>query len=318
MSKSSKRDWVSLIIQFVPAILGSGVLITTIGNYYAELGDDPIVRLTVFPDRENYSKASAILSNIGGGPATNLTARITTPYNIVSDDIFSLEKTEVHKIGPKTIQVFMPRLIHGEGSVTNITLRMNNVPNYTENYQTHVVYDQGSDRGHIYEESPMFSALITPVGIMIFGISITVGLLLLRRYIKSQIKKVANAKSDWISKSYDNEFANYYKGSRTIHETANTLLWLTRDAVTFNLTPGTAIYKKYEDYFRSILDDATRQFTTNAQYFKYFEDLKNAVIQLTTFANTRGVSTDAIQLNDEVISNIMTRLDNYLKAKTSP
>lgn len=301
MSKPFKRDWASLVIQFVPAILGSGVLITTISNYYAELGDNPIVRLTVFPDKKDYSKVSATLSNIGGGPATNLTARITTPYNIVNDDVFSLEEIEVQKINPKTLQMFMPRLIHGEGSVTTITLGMDKVVNYTENFQTYIVYDQGSNRGHIYQEFTIFNAftdfisiLITPIGIMILGVSITVGLLLFRQFIFKpyrikRINKILGEFSSTVSYSLDKVFSAYSKGQKTIHETAYSLAKLEFYQVLFskiwhevdvqNFVDDKAVFEKHEAYFRLIIDDATRQLTTNRQYYQYFDDLKKNILQ---------------------------------------
>jgi hypothetical protein len=319
------RDWTSIVIQFVPAILGSGVLITTFTGYYNDLATQPNVRFTLFPDTNNYSKFSALIENTGGGPANNFTGLIITPYSIADLRSMSLASNDISTQGSNAVKISIPKFIQGEGSIVNISLIMRNSTTYSDDYEAYAIFDEGSVIGHFYEPANIFTDfvewIITPVGFAILGITITILGLGIRygylRYRKFRYSRIYKTEVNNYSSNLD-ESLSWYKKNKLSGQSwgniASGLVGLEELNIAFNkflewtsrvdpdLGKDMTIAKKHDDYFKFILDDATRNLTTNQERNDFFDRLDTEIVLQSGHRSTSAVT------------GLVTRLGVYRKA----
>jgi hypothetical protein len=136
------------IIVTVITLFG-GFLISSIASTIYK----PDVSVELIPDKENIYRVTIDLKNKGYVAAKNLKLTMESPYNITSVDIFSTENyTKEYVNNSAILEVNVPRLVQGEGSIIRINALIDSHSNITGNdhYIVYSTYDQGSKMNAAY------------------------------------------------------------------------------------------------------------------------------------------------------------------------
>ena len=148
-------------IQLISAIVGSGLVVFAITTLYTDWFNKPDVHIEV--EQPTYHDLHVDVRNIGRVPATNLKLIVNTSQDMINPIVFTTENhsisgsenlTKTLLLNSRLLEVYIPRLTHGTGSIVRIT---GEVANSTDLfYNIYATYDQGSTRKSNQQESYNF------------------------------------------------------------------------------------------------------------------------------------------------------------------
>jgi hypothetical protein len=256
-------SWKTFLVQFIPAILGSGLLVSTIVTSYSEFYNKPNIQVSIIRDDAEGTKTSVMLSNKGTEPATNLKLHGTMPYNITDIDIFSMENISVQNES-KTFDVTMPRLVQGKGSVTTINLTAK--PAEDNAYNSYSIYDQGSTKGKIYHSiSEAERGGWSPVRIASYGLLITAFLVI---YTIVLPRLLGLYYSREVTRSAQSTYSSYLYSNKTVENKASSLILLQREMTDLERRFSFRLLtKKTKDRLNKILTDNFKRILFDVEVF---------------------------------------------------
>jgi hypothetical protein len=143
-------DWRTVIIQIVLPLLSSGLIISAFTSFYNDIYNKPNLQIKILHNDVDRNISTIKVTNQGRLPANNLMLTVETPANIIDYNIFNTENVTVLNTtanNPKLLELYVPRLVQGEGSIIKIVMLMN-IKKTTEydDYNIYVTYDEGSIR----------------------------------------------------------------------------------------------------------------------------------------------------------------------------
>jgi hypothetical protein len=134
-------QWIQIGTLIVSVLIGTGI-ISLVPVIYK-----PNIDIQVKPNEASV-KYSIATNNTGYVAATHMILTVQSPVNITNEKIiFKTENvTGPTKIDPRTIQYYLPRLVHGWGSII-INISMVEKPNMAyPHFVIYATYDQGSKK----------------------------------------------------------------------------------------------------------------------------------------------------------------------------
>ena len=144
-------DSKSLTLTFIGTVLAGGILVATFNVFYNDFVREPNIMLYVKSVNSHTGKAVIEFRNVGLEPATNFIVDIQAPVdNITASEKPTGQNITLSKTSNDTIRAYIPRFVHGEGSMGQIVITGNKKGNgeITErNYTLYSTYDQGSTLG---------------------------------------------------------------------------------------------------------------------------------------------------------------------------
>jgi hypothetical protein len=145
-----KRDWLTIIIIVAPRLLGSGLIVTLLGTFVADL-NKPNIQIEIIPDPSDRNKTAVEMSNAGRGMATHVKLTIKTPESIKEYPYFSTENITLSKVTPTLLEGYIPRFAPGVASFIAFNLTIDGKPNrdYSKGYHVYATYNEGSAKGGI-------------------------------------------------------------------------------------------------------------------------------------------------------------------------
>lgn len=176
------------IIQIVGAVIASGLLLSAISNIYGFFYQ-PKPFINIMPDNKDEHLTYINVKNNGQKPITNLLLTIEAPSIIKNSSIFHTENitiTNFSKLNPKALQIYLPRLAHGDGSFIEIKTFINTILNKSRsNYNVYATFDQGSIKEQIREslspEAQFFSFISTYWILFLLIIGLIIALIVIWR-----------------------------------------------------------------------------------------------------------------------------------------
>jgi hypothetical protein len=133
-------------IPIITAVIASLIGGSAIINLFVSAFYTPNVNIEIISNKNHGHESTVSVNNRGSAPATNVLLTVETPANISYYKIFSTENhTEKSKLSSNELQIYMPRLIHGQGSMVRINTVVDEKSNVTLGaYTAYITYDQGS------------------------------------------------------------------------------------------------------------------------------------------------------------------------------
>jgi hypothetical protein len=135
-------------IPIITAVIASLIGGSAIINLFVSAFYTPNVNIEIISNKNHGHESTVSVNNRGSAPATNVLLTVEAPANISYYKIFSTENhTEKSKLSPDELQIYMPRLIHGQGSMVRINAVVDEKSNVTLGaYTAYITYDQGSSK----------------------------------------------------------------------------------------------------------------------------------------------------------------------------
>ena len=302
-------NWKAFLVQFNPAILGSGVLVSTIITSYSDFYNKPNIQIAILRDDNEATKSSVILSNKGTVPATNLKLLVKMPYNITQVDFFSLENISVQRVGSDTLKVSMPRLVQGEGSVTTINLASKeSVPAEDNGYDVYSIYDQGSTKGKTYHSIlEVERGEWAPLRLFYFGLLITAALVLYIMVLPWLLGHHYKAK---LSRHIGEVYSNYLRTEKRSEDKIDALVKLQKAGTRFDKNVLAKMMKKktreqlteiLTENFQRIVSDV-HMFSTNADKTAYKDELRRLLSQ----------RSKDLHIEDDVLAETDKKIGDYI------
>lgn len=168
---------------------------TAIINFIISAFFTPSVNTYIYVEPGDKHKAIVTMVNEGKAPAKNLLLTIHSPANISNYKIFSTENYSKLNY-PSALQVFVPRFVHGEGSLINVDLMVDPKANISSSeYTVYSTHDQGSVRKVTGDTKPedapeALSNLSSNTTLILASVSIVIGVL--GYLINRQFHKIKN------------------------------------------------------------------------------------------------------------------------------
>jgi hypothetical protein len=123
----------SLIIALIAAV-----------QFVFPLASYPNILLSVQFNQTDNRQSLLSISNSGTATATNVQLTLQFPSNIVNKTIFSTESYTIKQESEKLLQLSIPRLTNGEGSIMTIKSFVNSNISSKEDYTVYATHDKGS------------------------------------------------------------------------------------------------------------------------------------------------------------------------------
>lgn len=144
-------DWKNVGIPLITTILVVLFGGTAIINFLISAVFSPVVNIQGFINKDNNHKVQISLVNTGRAPANHLVLTIHSPGKISEPDIFSTENYTKNfnnkSNNSDKVQISIPRLVHGDGSLVNVNLDVDpNTDMTSKQFIAYLTYDQGSVR----------------------------------------------------------------------------------------------------------------------------------------------------------------------------
>lgn len=135
-----------VIVPIIVAIIATAPFLANLIQSY----NKPNVNIWISPDVGDNRKAIIRITNNGAASATNLTLTVDTPKEILSaTEKLATVRTQPLESNQTTVKLFIPQLIHGDGSIVEIETLIDANQSATYNYIAYATYDQGSTKQSI-------------------------------------------------------------------------------------------------------------------------------------------------------------------------
>lgn len=232
------------------------------------------------------------------------------PYNITQVDFFSMENISVQKVGSSMLEVKMPRLVQGEGSVTTLNLTAEE-PTLAEGnaYNVYSIFDQGSTKGKVYHSIlEVEGGEWAPLRLFGFGLLISSALVL---YILFLPWLIGRSRKNKLSRFVREVYSNYIKSDKGQEDKIIALVNVQRIMSDLEEDFVAKIMKKKmrEDLnkiptenFQRILADVG-EFSTNADKTVYKLGLKRLL----------RLKSKELHIEDDVLAETDRKIDDYIK-----
>ena len=195
MPNTKITNWKSLLPILIPAILSSGFILTGISTFFNETFNKPNLQIDINQNQQNKSETDITIKNNGKVTATNITMIVVSQHIIDSYNNFTTENIRIEKINDNILNVTIPKIVQGGGSLVSIKLNTTDtvMPDIHEKYGIFVVYDQGSIyksfRGYILSISEQFQEFWTiiysdPFYMIIIGIIVIALSIIYLKFLK--------------------------------------------------------------------------------------------------------------------------------------
>jgi hypothetical protein len=150
-SEDHNTRLITIIISLVTAIVGAPTLYNVISDMFFA----PNVTMDFLVNDLTKSNITLEVKNIGNEAATHYSLTLESPYNILDSQLFLTENynnTKVLLLDKKLLQISIPRLVQGQGSLIKLNLFVNPQESSNLNNDKFIAYstfDQGSSKSEI-------------------------------------------------------------------------------------------------------------------------------------------------------------------------
>ena len=124
---------ITIIISLGTALIGA----PTLYNVISDIFFTPTISMEFLPDYDTKNNITLEVKNIGNEAATNYLLTVKSPLKVSNYNLFITENsTNIKKslLDQKTLQISIPRLVQGPGSLIMLDLFLNSPTNITDKF----------------------------------------------------------------------------------------------------------------------------------------------------------------------------------------
>ena len=139
---------ITIIISLGTALIGA----PTLYNVISDIFFTPTISMEFLPDHDTKNNITLEVKNIGNEAATNYLLTVKSPLKVSNYNLFITENsTNIKKslLDQKTLQISIPRLVQGPGSLIMLDLFLNSPTNITDKFIAYSTFDQGSSKKEV-------------------------------------------------------------------------------------------------------------------------------------------------------------------------